>query len=66
MITIKFDEKSVFTFEKETLSIHVHDHKDGKYEGDIREIGKIQFDNKDQAYHFMEMIALAIEIKLTQ
>jgi len=66
MITIKLDEKSIFTFNKETLSIHISDHKDGRYTGDIREIGKIQFDNEQQAYQFMEMLGFIFKEDITK
>jgi hypothetical protein len=62
MINIEFDEKSVFTYDAENLTIHAWDHRDGWVEGPIiGEVGSIKFASASQAYHFMEMIELILE-----
>jgi len=61
-INIEFDEKSVFTFDKENLSIGVWDHRDGRYEGPIEgPIASIKFADKVQMGQFQEMIELCLE-----
>ena len=57
MINIEFDERSVFTYNAENLTVYVWDHRNGWCEGPvIGQIGKIKFANKAQLYHFMEML----------
>jgi len=57
MINIEFTEHSVFTYNAKDLTIHLLDHKDGKFEGHIIGcVGSIKFADKDQLSHFMEML----------
>lgn len=62
MLKIEFDEKSVFTYSPSNLSVHIWDHRDGKWEGPvIGEIGSIKFSDEWQVYHFMEMLEFMLE-----
>ena len=62
MINIKFDERSVFTYDVENLTVHALDHRDGKWEGPIiGEVGSITFVDEWQVYHFMEMLEFILE-----
>ena len=62
MINIEFDEKSVFTYDHENLSIGVWDHRDGKWKGPcIGHIGNVKFADRDQVCHFMEMLEFILE-----
>lgn len=62
MINIELDEKSVFTYCTDELSIGIWDHRDGKWEGPvIGQIGQIKFADKWQVYHFKEMLDFMLE-----
>jgi hypothetical protein len=62
MLKIELDEKSVFTYDPKNMSIGIWDHKDGKYDGPvIGQIGFIKFCDKDQVYHFMEMLEFMLD-----
>lgn len=57
MINIELDDKSVFTYSTETLTVNIWDHRDGRFEGPaIGQVGKIKFASEDQLYHFLEML----------
>jgi len=61
---IEIDKKSVFTFNAETLSVQLHNHRDGKYDGPmIGQIGEITFSDIDQVFQFQEMLQLIIDKK---
>ncbi len=60
---IKFDEKSVFTYDEKTLSIYIHTHRNERYTGHTFEEGSIKFTDKEQARHFMKMLELMLETK---
>jgi len=62
MINIEFDERSVFTYDAENLSIGVWDHRDGKLEGPvIGLIGNIKFADRWQVDFFQEMLEFMLE-----
>jgi len=62
MINVEFDERSVFTYDAENLSIGVWDHRDGQYEGPvIGYIGTVKFANMRQLEHFAEMLEFISE-----
>lgn len=62
MINIKLDEKCIFTFDAENLSIGIWQHGDGWLKGPVQPIvGNIQFSNLRQFGMFHEMMTLAIE-----
>lgn len=62
MINIKLDERCVFTFSAEDLSIGIWKHSDGWLKGLIEGyIGDIQFSNQSQFEMFHEMMTMAIE-----
>jgi hypothetical protein len=62
MIDVKFDEKSVFTYDAKNLTVHAWDHSDGWCKGPvIGEVGSISFASKIQLYHFMEMLEFILE-----
>lgn len=62
MINVKFDERSVFTYDTKNLTVHAWDHKDGWVEGPvIGEVGSVSFASKTQLYHFLEMLEFIIE-----
>ena len=56
MIDIKFGKEDVFTFDKENLSIGIHQGKTG-----YQYIGSINFVDLEQAEQFAEMIDLMSE-----
>ena len=60
MIDITLDEKNVFAYDAENISIHIFQHRDGKFTGPTMHIGSISFANRGQAYHFSEMIELIL------
>lgn len=61
MINIKLDEKCIFTYDAENLSIGIWQHKDGWFKGPVQPIiGNIQFSNLHQFEMFYEMMDLAI------
>jgi len=62
MISIELDEKSVFMFDVENLTVHLWDHECGKWDGPvIGQVGKIKFAGEWQVRHFMEMLELILE-----
>lgn len=62
MISIELDEKTVFAYNADTLTIHMWDHQDGKWEGPvIGQVGKIKFADEWQVHHFMEMLQFIID-----
>jgi len=62
MINIEFDERSVFTYSSDTLTVNAWDHRDGKWEGPVIGcIGGIKFADKNQVYHFMEMLEFMLD-----
>jgi hypothetical protein len=62
MFNIEIDEKSVFTYCAEELSIGVWDHQIGHLEGPIiGNVGRIKFNSRWQIEHFKEMIELLLE-----
>jgi len=61
MIDITLDEKNVFTYDPDKPTVHIYQHRDGKFTGPTRHIGSISFANRDQAYHFAEMIEFILE-----
>ena len=62
MINIKLDERCVFTFDAENLSIGIWKHRDGWLDGIIEGyIGDISFSNQSQFEMFHEMMTMAIE-----
>ena len=64
MININLTEHSVFTYVKETSTIRIHDHEEGRYAGKVQEhIGEITFCDREQAHHFKEMLDLMLESK---
>lgn len=61
MINIEFDDKSVFTYSAEDLSIQAWDHRKGWLDGDvIGMIGKVKFASLRQLEMFYEMLELLI------
>ena len=61
MINIKLNEKCIFTYDAENLSIGIWQHKDGWLKGPVQPIiGNIQFSNLYQFEMFYEMMDLAI------
>jgi len=64
MINIEFDDKSVFTYSSEDLSIQAWDHEKGWLSGRvIGMIGKIKFANLRQLEMFHEMLDLLLKAK---
>jgi len=63
MIDIKLSEHSVFQFRRSDYSIHIWDHRDGKWDGPVTgKIGSITFADKWQVKHFHEMLEMMLEI----
>ncbi len=61
MINIEFDERSVFTYNADKLTVYAWDHADGWCEGPvIGQVGSIKFATRTQLYHFMEMLELIL------
>lgn len=58
MIDIILNEKNIFTYDNENISIGIHNEDLG-----FRHIGNIKFSSIKQAEHFAEMIELMKEIK---
>ncbi len=61
MLTIKFDEKFVFTYFDGEPWVGIHQHRDGKYTGPVESVGRIEFDSFDQMLSFYEMIELNLD-----
>lgn len=62
MINIELDEKTVFTYDAKNLTVHMWDHKNGKFEGPvIGQVGKIKFAGEWQVYHFLEMLEFILD-----
>ena len=58
---IELDEKDVFTFDKTVCSLYIHRHSKGVYKGTPYNVGRIKFANKEQAFHFFEMMEMLVD-----
>jgi len=62
MINIAFDERSVFTYNSNNLSIQAWDHEKGWLNGRvIGMVGEVKFANIRQVDMFLEMLELMVE-----
>jgi len=59
-MNITIDENCVFTYSL-PHTIHIYRHRDGKYTGPIACVGKIEFADRGQMLHFVEMIDLCMK-----
>jgi hypothetical protein len=57
---IELDEKCVFTYSKEDLSIHIHRHTEKRYSGKVEYEGSLRFFDKAQMSQFLEMMELCL------
>jgi len=57
MINIKFDDRSIFTYDTKNLTVHAWDHRDGWCKGPVTgEVGSVSFASRDQLLCFLEML----------
>ena len=62
MIDITLDERCIFTYSAKEKCIGIWRHKDSVHEGPVEgPLGFINFANRDQAFHFKEMMDFMIE-----